>query len=238
MARQRSAVVAAAEIAPRIEAGLAQLAEARAYAEDTRRDVWDFAVEIKRLSALGLTPNDLRWLICKGYVEHAREVTRAGEQGRAFHPAGNLTFGRRSCFVLTAAGNALARRLSAGPDLTRALADHQQGPVGNNGDQSPLPEWDPDRRELRLVGKLVKRYRVPSPNQERILLAFQEENWRSVIDDPLPPRPRQNPKRRLHDTVRSLNRNQTNRLIRFMGNGTGQGIRWELIEPSVAAGRD
>jgi hypothetical protein len=65
--------------------------------------------------------------------------------------------------------------------------------------------------------------------QEAILMAFEEEQWPPRIDDPLPGHPDLLPKRRLHDTIKSLNRNQKNSLIRFMGDGTGEGIRWELI---------
>jgi hypothetical protein len=77
-----------------------------------------------------------------------------------------------------------------------------------------------------LGGKLVKRFRVPSPNQERILAAFEEEGWPPRIDDPLPPHPEQEPKRRLRDTIKSLNRHQINRLLHLTGDGTGQGVRW------------
>jgi hypothetical protein len=65
--------------------------------------------------------------------------------------------------------------------------------------------------------------------QEAILIAFEEERWPPRIDDPLPGSPDLLPKRRLHDTIKSLNRNQKNRLVRFMGDGTGEGVRWELV---------
>jgi hypothetical protein len=45
----------------------------------------------------------------------------------------------------------------------------------------------------------------------------------------LPPNSEQNSKRRLHDTINSLNRNQKQNLLRFTGDGSGQGIRWELV---------
>ena len=45
------------------------------------------------------------------------------------------------------------------------------------------------------------------------------------------PRPEQEPKQRLHTTVNALNRNQKNHLIRFRGDGRGEGIRWELHAP-------
>jgi hypothetical protein len=64
------------------------------------------------------------------------------------------------------------------------------------------------------------------------LSAFEEDRWPPVIDDPLPPKPEQDTKRRLHDTIKALNRNQHRDAIRFHGNGTGEGIRWELtLEP-------
>ena len=65
-----------------------------------------------------------------------------------------------------------------------------------------------------------------------ILAAFEEEGWPPRIDDPLPPKPDQDPKRRLHDTINSLNRNQQHLLIQFFGDGSGQGIRWNLIPQS------
>jgi hypothetical protein len=65
--------------------------------------------------------------------------------------------------------------------------------------------------------------------QEAILMAFEEENWPPRIDDPLPVHPDMLPKRRLHDTIKSLNRNQKRPLIRFMGDGTGEGVRWESL---------
>ncbi len=75
---------------------------------------------------------------------------------------------------------------------------------------------------------VVKQYKVPAPNQERVLAAFEEEGWPVHIDDPLPPSNDQDPKRRLHDTINSLNRNQKRSLLRFIGDGSGQGLRWEL----------
>jgi hypothetical protein len=71
--------------------------------------------------------------------------------------------------------------------------------------------------------------------QEAILMALEEEHWPPRIDDPLPGHPNHLPKRRLHDTIKSLNRNQKNNLIRFMGDGTGEGIRWELIPVAADA---
>jgi hypothetical protein len=40
-----------------------------------------------------------------------------------------------------------------------------------------LPEFDRERRELRVGDVVVKQFRQPAPDQERIILAFQEAGW-------------------------------------------------------------
>jgi len=89
------------------------------------------------------------------------------------------------------------------------------------------PAWDAERRELRLGLVMVKEFRQPAKNQETILAAFQEENWPPRIDDPLPGGDNRDARERLHNTVNRLNR-QPVRMIRFLLDGTGQGILWEL----------
>ncbi len=216
---------------------LALLFEAHRYAAELRGNIWDFAVEIDQLRRAGLTHSDLRWLVCKGFVEHACEVTLPGEEGRAFRPSGRLTFRNRTAVVLTAAGADFARQM-----LSKAMAGNGLVPevrasegaatvAGGNGappaDTLPLPRWDRDRQELRLGSYLVKQFKVPAPNQEMILAVFQEEGWPPRVDDPLPPQPELDAKRRLHDTINSLNRHQKAPLVRFVGDGSGQGVRWE-----------
>jgi hypothetical protein len=251
MASRRSPVGApAADLAPRIRAALVQLFEAYRYAQDVHRDVWDFAIEIARLSALGLTPSDLRWLVCKGYVEHAREVTQPGEDGRAFRPGGNLTFCRRSCFVLTERGlgyvaggglRAFSRDPKDGSGNFPSARAGDIGPNGQNDGRSVLgnhkPVWDGEHKELRVAQWIVKRFRWRAPNQELLLAVFEEEGWPHRIDDPLPRVPEQDPRRRLHDTIKCLNRNQENRLIRFHGDGSGEGVLWELLETALRTRR-
>jgi hypothetical protein len=90
-----------------------------------------------------------------------------------------------------------------------------------------LPVWDSLRHELRFGDSIVKQFKRPSPNQKAILMAFQEESWPVYIADPLSPQLDIDPKRRLNDTVKALNRNQKNPLLRFMGDGTGEGVVWE-----------
>jgi hypothetical protein len=93
-----------------------------------------------------------------------------------------------------------------------------------------------DRQELFLGRVLVKRFKVPAPNQVLILAVLEEDCWPPRIDDPLPPQPELDAKRRLHDTINALNRRQAAPLIRFTGDGRGQGICWELTGRAGAAG--
>jgi hypothetical protein len=62
-----------------------------------------------------------------------------------------------------------------------------------------------------------------------VLNAFEEEGWPARIDDPLPPHSDQDPKRRLNDTIKCLNRKQVRELLRFHGDGSGEGILWEVL---------
>ena len=62
----------------RIGLALDALLESFHFAEQTTRKCWDFAVDRRELNVLGLTPNDYRFLVLKGWVEHRCEVTVHG----------------------------------------------------------------------------------------------------------------------------------------------------------------
>ena len=119
-----------------------------------------------------------------------------------------------------------------------SFADHVSGPGEENGRAalSPTPHWDAETRELRMNGHLVKRFKWKAANQETVLAAFEEEGWCRRIDDPLPPQPGQLPARRLSEAIKRLNGKQKNELIRFRGDGTGEGVTRELIERDDADG--
>jgi hypothetical protein len=85
--------------------------------------------------------------------------------------------------------------------------------------------WKPKKCRRVFIRQCCCYWKGP----EAILAAFQEEKWTARIDDPLPPVPEQDSKRRLSDTITCLNRNQKHQLIRFHGDGTGEGIIWEFI---------
>lgn len=221
-------------------AALGELLTAYRYSLQVGRDVWDFAVTVRALSASGLTESDLRWLVCEEIVQHACEVTRVGDQSRQFQPTHPLVFTAQNCFVLTERGCEFARFLldphsipetvesapppSVAQDVARSSGATQNGSC----DPNPRPHWECDRHELRLSGLLIKQYKWPAANQEMVLAAFQEEGWPFRIDDPLPPQPDQDSKRRLSDTIKCLNRKQANPLLHFRGDGTGEGVIWEV----------
>jgi hypothetical protein len=217
----------------KLRPALAELLKAREYADSAQQDVWQFAVEIATLRHFGLTESDFRWLVCVGYVEHAREVTRLEDDSREFRRTGNLSFSKHSCFVLTRGGVAFARDPANGQRNVKdviAKVERESPKLECPGNGKPLvPHWDAGRRELRLNEVLVKHFKWTAPNQELILAAFEEDGWATHVDDPLLPDPDQDPKRRLSDTIKCLNRNQQNALIHFRGDGTGEGVIWELV---------
>lgn len=199
-----------------------ELIDAFDVARDCCSDRWEFAVELDCLLSLGLSKTDLRWLVKKGYVEHAREITELRDLDRRF-ANGSLMFDERTCFVLTEAGFEEAQKLGVLPSADRTLRTEEAL-------TNVTPTWQSETRELRWKDRVVKRLKWRAVNQITVLCAFQEEGWKEVIDDPLPPSPEQDSKGRLHDTIKALNRHQDNKLLRFGGIGTGEAIRWQLIE--------
>jgi len=105
---------------PPIQAAILRLAEAYNYARDTHCDLWDFAVEIDVLTDIGLSVDDLRWLVASGYVRHGQEVTSRSDAARNFRPARDLNFTKKTCFVLTDAGLRLTAMAPVGSGLQRA----------------------------------------------------------------------------------------------------------------------
>ncbi len=97
---------------------------------------------------------------------------------------------------------------------------------GRNGQ----PHWDAVRRELRIGGELVKRFRQPALSQEAILNEFERLGWPPRVGNPLPRGRSRNPKGHLRDILKSLNRHQKVRRLRFEADGAG-GVLWRVAEP-------
>ncbi|MBI2824597.1 MAG: hypothetical protein HYX69_07930 [Planctomycetia bacterium] len=221
------------DVPSHLREGLTLLLQAHDYALDLGQDPWDLAVEIHVLRAVKLTNSDLRWLACKGYIELAVEIADRDDPTRRFHNTGPLSINDSTCAVLTPDGAAVARDACSAESvlaLARPVEPVHLGPAAP--DARAVPKWDHQRRQLRVGGRIVKEFKLPSPNQETVLVAFEEEGWPARIDDPLSPVSPLDPRRRLHDTIKALNRNQKAPLIRFMGDGSGEGIRWEVSQAS------
>jgi hypothetical protein len=225
-----------ARFTPPIHSALALLMDAATCAQDVGAETWQFSVEISALLRSGLTTNECRWLVAKGLAKHACEMTTPEADRRVFQPCTNLALPKRTCFVITERGMTCATELlRSQPKRHAAEPNHSvnnvRHVVGNGEAHAVTPTWDSDRQQLRVGRMIVKEFKVPAANQEAILAAFQEEGWCPRIDDPLAPKLNQDSKRRLHDTINSLNRNQKNALIRFLGDGKGEGVRWGFVEP-------
>ncbi len=105
--------------------------------------------------------------------------------------------------------------------------------IGRAMDGDAIPHWDRKLRVLSLGGRIVKQFRVPSANQAAVFDAFQREGWPRRIDDPLDYRAGRDSKYRLHFTINRMNQSQQHRLIRFFGDGTGEGVCWEAAKTVV-----
>lgn len=177
------------------------------------------AVSIHDFKLRGHSELQIRLLVSAGILLHFRETTTKTSSTRKFEKAGLYALHKSSCFLLS---NAYAEN-----DHTPAIDETVGKPTATPALTSSQPTWDSRLRKLFYYGTLIKHFRVPAQNQETILSAFEEEGWPHKISDPLPPIKSTDSKQRLHDTIRSLNRNQANSLIKFGGDGTGEGIVWE-----------
>jgi hypothetical protein len=210
----------------RLRPALLLLIQAHEYCEELGCNPWNFAVEIDRLWGVGATNSDIRWLLHKGLLSQARESSQLPGEDRSLQPVCGLALANCSCFLLTQAGlTFVSGEASSKED---AVGPHDSS-IGRSDIAASSPHWDKDYRTLRIDDKVVKQFKVPAPNQEIILASFEEDHWPRRIDDPLPLHPAIDAKRRLHDTINSLNRNQKHAIVHFMGDGSGEAICWELL---------
>lgn len=160
-----------------------------------------------------LTHRDLQRLVRLGYLQGVTQEMQAfiGSQRRANTPPAPAA----PCLILTDAGAALVCSTLKQLATKTALAIRR-------------PHWDAVRRELRIDGLIVRRFERASTNQELLLSAFERQEWPERVDDPLPDEPYCDPKQRLHDTIKRLNRSLLPGLIRFSGDGSGTGVLWRF----------
>jgi hypothetical protein len=189
------------------------------------------ALDFDTLQQAGLG-NAIRCLMCQGYVCHSD----SGQQQHSAKPGvakKNCQFDAQSRFLITPAGRDFARHLheSLMSELNsdacaplHSCLGHQQIPSPHFG----RPSFDVNRRELRVGNASISSFRRSAHNQITVLSAFELEGWPQRIDDPLPWDPNIDHAQRLHITVYRLNCHQHPPVLRFLSDGTGNGIRWEF----------
>src|SRR3979490_2731631 len=97
------------------------------------------------------------------------------------------------------------------PTSPWSLRGENMANPNKNGARRPKklkPHFKQLERELWFGGVLVKKFRQLAAAQEQILIAFEEQHWHKIVDDPLPHVAHVDPKRRLHDAIRNLNKYQ------------------------------
>ena len=118
---------------------------------------------------MGVQEPALRWLVVKGYAEHAHELTTFREVNRRFRPGLNVSFASKTCFVITDAGAKLAASLHDNPAGEPVLLWPATIPFSPAIVADLLPQWKPDERKLRLGPCIVKEFDNPRTNQEAVL---------------------------------------------------------------------
>ncbi len=139
------------DVSLQVGLGLLLLLESSAYARMLDEDPWEFSVEWPELRRLGLNCNEGRWLIHRGLVGHAREVTTLEDPRRRFVASTNLSLSERTCLILTEKGHAMARQIAESSD---ADIDNVAGtpvamhlgrlgrPNGDGAASLQSPTWD------------------------------------------------------------------------------------------------
>lgn len=184
----------------------------------------EFSVSQENLSQMGLRSEELKWLQVKNIVERTERVRAPHD--RDSHRNSGAGFVSDEMFVITDFGIELVEESMTAATLHRSEQLNSTNSAAAR--QEFKPSWDNERHELRCAGKIVKKFKWRAANQETILAAFEEEGWPAHVDDPLPQQSDIDPKRRLADAIKSLNRHQKFSLVRFCGDGTGEGVLWEF----------
>lgn len=207
-----------AKTAEQILPALALLWRAYLYSRSDHLDSTELAVELAELRAEGLGTPDLKWLIANKY---ARFSDGLQDSARTNHPVSATSDGR---LALTDEG-----AQTIGEIVEACLAKRANpGFRHDTATGTERPSWDADLRVLKVGSIPVKELKKEATNQATVLTAFQELGWPRQLWDPLSPKSGLNPKTRLKNTIKDLNRNQTPHLVVFYGDGTGTGVRWKL----------
>jgi|GEM_PF-2147989 len=175
---------------------------------------------------------DLHWLLDHNLIRHQEELSpKAHARNRRqlvrsrITPTSHFVPNPIAIPVLWELATAAIHN-SQRPTHTRKTTARQV-----KGQPRPKPLWKTEERELWVGKTLVKGFKRTASNQELILSVFEEEGWPEWIDDPLPIAKNIQPKQRLKDAVKSLNRQQKNSVLHFYGDFVNGRIQWKLAPP-------
>ena len=179
---------------------------------------WENPVAWNVLRETGVNEFDLCWLLFQGHIAHYKPIAK---------PTESIHIDDTSCFAATAAGMCFIERF-----LGCVIAPEPGADVDDAYEMlllEPLPpRFDQQERMLLWGQHLVKCFRAPATNQELVVKSAEEMGWPDWFDDPLPRELGINPKQRLHDTIKDLNRRQKSAWLHFKGDGTGTRVGWEF----------
>ena len=91
-----------------------------------------------------------------------------------------------------------------------------------------LPRYDALREALFVGDVVAKQFRHAAPNQQLILVTFEDLGWPYCIEDPIPQEKDVCPNERLANAVKRLNLNCQKKLIHFSVRGSGTSVSWRL----------
>jgi hypothetical protein len=184
-------------------------------------------VSLEHFHNQGVGKDVLLWMFYHGHIECLDSAPGRTNGSAGLPPEEGALPTAASNFSLTEVGEAFADLF-----LAQALLPASEEEFEETWELLQMgrlvPGYDQDSRLFFWGCHVLKHFRQPSCNQVLVLCTAEELDWPAWFDDPLPPVPLSNPKVRLHDTVKDLNRRQEPYLIHFKGDGTGTRIGWEL----------
>lgn len=187
-----------------------------------------YAVELPKLEAAGLTENELRLLIDNGIAQSLEEQTQIGDSKRRFTPIMNLAFFERTCLILTEQGERVVARLAINRDIETAPVSEMGNLLFRYLVTSIVPKWYKERRELLLGAIVLRRFYQASAAQEAILDWFEENRWKNLLPNPFLQDPDGCAKERLQSAVKKLNKSLAPGHLRFITKHGAQFVGWKL----------
>jgi hypothetical protein len=232
---KNNAVPAVSNLSPSIQAALTLLLQTHDDEHPDRPDSGQGAIAVSRLRSVVLSETELRWLLDLKLVENRNDGKVAtARRGRKAPPTDSYPVDA-AYFQLTRGGLLWARQVLGEENQTVSHPPHALRPGPKKRDEPSTPFWDADDRTLWWGNEILHQFhRRHAPNLELLLAAFQRQNWKPWIADPLAREKECKFNPRLHDAIKYLNKLLRGKPIRFHGSGDGRGVRWEAVRANNA----